>query len=202
MLSVNFTPCFVVFPPTRFASIARCTPLNKADTTQLILKSASFKSNSSIGQEGLPDASHLRSRTPITLPDLDGPLAAHAIRLAIAPPPNLIAVDCRIGSVLTRVEQPVPIVAQIARRAEAEARGPHAGWGAAVGHREAYGLRLVGDDVHFLEAGGRGVDREEGQAVAGAVDAGALDDERFGVLLVFDLADVGGAVGVEEAVAL
>ena len=71
-----------------------------------------------------------------------------------------------------------------------------------MGHREAYGLRLVGDDIHLLEAGGRGVDREEGQAVAGAVDAGALDDERFGVLLVFDLADIGGAVGVEEAVAL
>ena len=38
----------------------------------------------------------------------------------------------------------------------------------------------------------------EGEAVAGAGDVDARDDEQLGVFLVLDLAEPGGAVGVRE----
>ncbi len=102
--------------------------------------------------------------------------------------------------ILARVEQIQAVIPQPTITPEAETRRPHTRWCATVRNREADGLRLVGDDVHLLEAGGGGVDAEEGEAV-GAGGEG-VGDEGLGVGLVLDGAEVGGGVGVGQAISL
>ena len=135
----------------------------------------------------------LKPRASITLPDPNGSPARDAIRLAGPKPPDLPGVQLGLLRVLAGPEEVHAVVAQIAERAEVEGGGADARRRTTVRHGEADGLRLVGDDVHLLAAGGGGVDGLEGQA-AGA----AGDDEGLGVGLVLDLAEVGGAVGVGE----
>jgi hypothetical protein len=68
-----------------------------------------------------------------------------------------------------------------------------------VRRREADRLSLVRDDVGVLIAGRGAVDGEKAEAGGVAREARAGDDERLRVGLVFDLAEPGSAVGVEEA---
>jgi hypothetical protein len=75
-----------------------------------------------------------------------------------------------------------------------------------VRRREADRLSLVRDDVGVLIAGRGAVDGEKAEAGGVAREAGGVarearagDDERLRVGLVFDLAEPGSAVGVEEA---
>jgi hypothetical protein len=131
--------------------------------------------------------------TSIRLLNRQGPLAAHPIRLARTPPPDLVAIDGRLLRVLARVEQIVSVVRQDAIAVKGPARRAHAGRG------PADRLRLVRDDVRLLEASRGRVDGQEAEPVGAAGYAGAGHDERLRVGLVLDLADVGGAVGVEEA---
>lgn len=144
----------------------------------------------------------LRPRTPIRLFDVDRPLTAHAVGLSVPKPPNLVAVDLCICRVLARIEQLLSVIQQIACRPKCKPRGAHIRGRGPVGDAEAHRLRLMRDDVHLLEARGGRVDGDEGEAVGGAIDVSALDDEGFRVGLVFDLSDVGGTVGVAEAVGL
>ena len=150
--------------------------------------------------EAQPQSQPSTPRTRIRRLDPQRAFTADAIRLPSAPPPDLIAIDLRLLGVLTRVEQIVTVVRQDAVAVEGEARGAHALWRAAVRRREADRLRLVRDDVGFLEAGRGGVDGEEGEAVRGGGRAG--DDEGFGVGLVLDLTEVGRRVGVGEGESL
>ncbi len=66
-------------------------------------------------------------------------------------------------------------------------------------HGELQRRRLIRLDEAVLPARRGGVDGEEGQT-AGGVAGGlcARHDEGFGVLFVFDHAEVGGIVGVGE----
>jgi hypothetical protein len=120
------------------------------------------------------------------------------VLLGCAPLPNLVTVDGGLFGILARIKQIERAVGEDTITIESPARGPDALRRATVRYAEANRLRLVWDDVCVLEAGRGAVDGEEGEAVTGAGDAGARDDERLGVFLVLDLAEPGGAVGVRE----
>ena len=131
--------------------------------------------------------------TSIRLSDSQRALAAHAVRLPGAPPPNLITADSCLLGVLAGVEEVVSLVDEHAVTVKGPARRTYALWGCTVRRREADRLRLVRDDVCLLGAVGRRVDGEEAEA---AIAGG--HDERLRVEFVLDPAQPGRRVGVGE----
>lgn len=97
---------------------------------------------------------HLRPGTPITLLNTKRPLTTNAVRLPITPPPNLVAVDSRLFSILARIEQILPIVEEIPCRPKRKPRSPDTRWGGPMRDAETYRLRLPGDNIHRLPTGG------------------------------------------------
>lgn len=147
-----------------------------------------------------------RPRTAISGMNVQRSFTRHAPReRGACHPVDLVGVHVTQITVLAGIEQIQAVVHQPTPQVESEPVGACPRRGRTVGNAEAHGFRLVRDDVHVLPARRGLVDGLERNAVPGrtaAVGRGAVDDQRLRVGLVLDPTQVGGTVGVEQAVGL